>query len=126
MDPLEQRMKQWHILEEDLLERFVLGSGSGGQKINKTASCVYLKHLPSGVEVSCQDSRSRERNREIARLRLCDAFERRSLLDSQEAARKRAVRRYRSRRPSASSRAKQRRNKQFRSEKKQNRRRVGD
>src|SRR5690606_5916276 len=72
MDTLEQRMKAAGIDEDDLDERFVLGSGSGGQKINKTASCVQLKHIPTGYEVSCQDSRSREKNREIARARMCE------------------------------------------------------
>ena len=126
MDSLEQRMKRWQIREEDLQERFVLGSGSGGQKINKTSSRVYLKHLPSGVEVSCQDSRSREKNRETARHRLCDVFERRSVEARQESRRLRALRRYRKRKPSAASKAETRRNKQHRSDKKQMRRRISD
>ena len=41
-------------------------------KKNKTASTVYLKHLPSGMEIKCQESRSREDNRYFARERLCD------------------------------------------------------
>ncbi len=126
MDSLEQRMKRWQIREEDLQERFVLGSGSGGQKINKTSSRVYLKHLPSGVEVSCQDSRSREKNRETARQRLCDVFERRSVEKRQETRRQRALRRYRKRKPSAATRAKNRQNKQHRSDKKSMRRRISE
>ena len=63
------------ILEVDLLEKFVLGSGAGGQKVNKTHSCVYLKHLPSGIELKNQASRSREMNRYQARRDLCDAFD---------------------------------------------------
>ncbi|MEM9281254.1 MAG: peptide chain release factor-like protein [Verrucomicrobiota bacterium] len=122
--PLSQRLRKWKILEEDLEERFVLGSGKGGQKINKTSSCVYLKHLPTGIEVSCQDTRSREKNREIARSRLCDAFEKRAQSTQREAARQRALRRYRKKRPSAASRAKRRQDKQFRSDKKHNRRRI--
>lgn len=124
MDTLEQRMKRARILEEDLEERFVLGSGSGGQKINKTASCVYLKHLPTGVEVSCQDSRSREKNREIARSRLCERFEEAEKKKQLERARRRALKRFQKRRPSAATRAKKRRNKQFRSDKKKLRGRV--
>lgn len=63
------------ITEDDLVEKFVLGSGSGGQKINKTSSCVYLKHLPSSIEVKCQANRSREMNRFQAREELCDRIE---------------------------------------------------
>lgn len=72
---LEVRMTALGITEDDLVEKFVLGSGSGGQKINKTSSCVYLKHLPSGIEVKCQANRSREMNRFQAREDLCDRIE---------------------------------------------------
>lgn len=76
---LEQRMAALGVTEEDLVEKFVLGSGSGGQKINKTHSCVYLKHVPSGIEVKCQSSRSREMNRFLARRELCDTLDERRL-----------------------------------------------
>lgn len=72
---LHERMSQLGIKEEEILERFILGSGSGGQKINKTSSCVYIKHLPSGIEVKCQKERSRELNRYRARQLLCDKIE---------------------------------------------------
>lgn len=69
---LEKRMEQLNIYEEDLIEKFILGSGSGGQKMNKTSSCVYLKHLPTGIEVKCQEDRLREMNRFFARRELCE------------------------------------------------------
>lgn len=72
---LESRMAKLRIADDDLVEKFVLGSGSGGQKINKTSSCVYLKHLPSGLEVKCQAHRSREMNRFQAREDLCERLE---------------------------------------------------
>jgi protein subunit release factor B len=72
---LEARMAALGIAEDDLVEKFVLGSGSGGQKINKTSSCVYLKHLPTSIEVKCQAHRSREMNRFQAREDLCDRIE---------------------------------------------------
>lgn len=72
---LEERMAALGIEEEDLHESFILGSGSGGQKINKTNSCVFLKHIPSGLQVKCQEGRSREMNRYLARENLCDTFE---------------------------------------------------
>ncbi|MCB1106767.1 MAG: peptide chain release factor-like protein [Chlamydiia bacterium] len=69
---VQKRMEDLGIKEEDLIEKFILGSGKGGQKVNKTASCVYLKHLPTGIEVKCQQERSRTLNRLIARRELCD------------------------------------------------------
>jgi protein subunit release factor B len=74
-DELGKRMQRLGIKDEDLVEKFILGSGSGGQKINKTSSCVYLKHIPSGIEVKCQRERSRELNRYYARRDLCDKIE---------------------------------------------------
>ena len=72
---LEERMARLGILEDDLIEKFIRGTGSGGQKINKTSSCVYLKHLPSGIETKCQANRSREMNRYHARKDLCDRLD---------------------------------------------------
>lgn len=72
---LDRRMAALGIQEGDLLEKFVRGSGSGGQKINKTNNCVFLKHLPSGVCVKCQMDRSRELNRFLARRELCEQLE---------------------------------------------------
>ncbi len=72
---LEQRMAALGFSENDLLEKFVRGSGAGGQKINKTSNCVFLKHLPSGVCIKCQMDRSREMNRFLARRELCDQLE---------------------------------------------------
>lgn len=69
---LAARMKALGLADGDLVEKFILGSGSGGQKVNKTSSCVYLKHEPTGMEVKCQRSRSREMNRYLARQELCD------------------------------------------------------
>lgn len=72
---LKKRMEKLQVREEDLLEKFILGSGKGGQKINKTHSCVYLKHLPTGTEVKCSKERTREMNRFFARRELLDKLE---------------------------------------------------
>ena len=75
IDALHERMHKLGVTEEDLIEKFILGSGRGGQKINKTSSCVYIKHLPTGIEVKCQQGRSREMNRYYARKELCQRLE---------------------------------------------------
>lgn len=74
-----EAMRKLGIREEDLVERFTLGSGPGGQKINKTSSCVQLKHLPTGIEIKCQRGRQRELNRLLARRELCERIEERVL-----------------------------------------------
>lgn len=75
---LLERMRSLGILEADLEERFVLGSGSGGQKINKTSSCVVLTHRPTGISVRCQRERSQALNRFLARRELCERLEQRT------------------------------------------------
>lgn len=59
----------------DIVEAFVRGGGAGGQKINKTASAVFLKHLPTGTEVKCQKHREQSRNRLSAYKILIDKIE---------------------------------------------------
>lgn len=76
-DALGARMAELGLHENALVEKFVLGSGPGGQKVNKTASCVFLSHPASAIEVKCQRSRSREMNRFLARRELCDRLEER-------------------------------------------------
>ena len=74
-EKLYGRMAALEIREEDLDEKFIRGSGSGGQKINKTSSCVQLRHGPSGIEIKCQSSRLQGSNRFVARRDLCDKIE---------------------------------------------------
>ncbi len=84
MKLIEERMHRLHVYEDDLIEKFILGSGSGGQKINKTSSCVYLCHVPTGIEIKCQQERSRALNRYIARMELCERIEKRIQTEKQE------------------------------------------
>jgi len=72
---LKERMEFLRVTEEDLEERFVHASGRGGQHVNKSSSCVYLKHLPSGAEVKCMESRSQSLNRFLARRYLLEKVE---------------------------------------------------
>ncbi|XP_072401185.1 mitochondrial translation release factor in rescue [Diabrotica undecimpunctata] len=55
------------LLDKDIEEMHVRGSGPGGQKINKTANCVVMKHIPTGIVVKCQETRELHKNRVIAR-----------------------------------------------------------
>src|SRR5438132_13595411 len=69
------RMAQVGIKESDLEEAFARSSGPGGQNVNKVATAVTLRHRPSGISVTVQDSRSQAQNRKLARERLLDAIE---------------------------------------------------
>ena len=73
---VKERMKQLGIDEADLGETFARSSGPGGQNVNKVSTSVTLRHRPSGVSVTVQDSRSQAVNRKLARERLLDAMER--------------------------------------------------
>ena len=123
-DELVRRMAALGIRESDLVENFIKGSGAGGQKVNKTSSCVYLLHRPSGIEIKCQRERSQAMNRFFARRELCDRLEQKikgaASARQQEAERIRRQKRKRSRR----QKAKMLDAKRGHSEKKQQRRAV--
>jgi len=72
---LKEKMEALQVHEKDILEKFVRSSGKGGQKVNKTATCVYLKHLPTGIEVKCMKDRSQSINRFLARRELVKKIE---------------------------------------------------
>ena len=74
---LEKKMAALGVREEDIVESFIRSSGPGGQNANKTATCVYLKHLPTGLEVKCQRQRSQLLNRNLARHILLSKIENR-------------------------------------------------
>ena len=101
-DQLAAMMQRAGVREQEFVEQFILGSGRGGQKVNKTSSCVYLKHLPSGLAVKCRRTRSRELNRFLARRELCERLAERVLGEQSrrraEAERFRRQKRRRSRR----------------------------
>lgn len=75
MRQLLLKMEELGLREEDLLEKFIRASGRGGQKINKTSSSVYLKHLPTGIEVKCMKDRSQSVNRFLARREILERLE---------------------------------------------------
>ena len=69
-------MDRLGVSENDFRETFVRSSGPGGQKVNKTSSCVCLVHVPTGLSVKCQQERSQALNRFLARRLLLDRIER--------------------------------------------------
>jgi protein subunit release factor B len=76
LNDLVARMARVGLAEADIDEHFVRSSGAGGQKVNKTSSCVVLKHRPTGLEVKCQIERSQALNRYLARRILVEKLER--------------------------------------------------
>ena len=116
---LKAKMESLGIREADIEEKFIRSSGKGGQKVNKTSSCVYLKHKPTGVEVKCQKERSQALNRFFARRILTNKIE--SLILGRESAERKKIEKIRRQKRKRSKRAKEKmlRNKKIHSEKKQ-------
>lgn len=73
---LKEKLDRLGIYEKDMKETFVRSQGHGGQNVNKTSTCVHLKHIPSGTEVKCQKTRSQGMNRYYARVLLYEKIER--------------------------------------------------
>ncbi len=73
---LQERMEALGIYEKDIDEKFIRSSGRGGQKVNKTSTCVYLRHIPTGIEVKWMRERSQSLNRFLARRELVRRIER--------------------------------------------------
>lgn len=99
-------MRRLKVAPEELTEIFSRASGPGGQHVNKVSTAVTLRHRPTGVQVTAQDSRSQARNRQLALERLLDALERRQ---AEARARERAERARNRRRSSPRPRALKRR-----------------
>lgn len=120
-DPLDAviaRLASLGIDEHDLIEQFILGDGSGGQKVNKTHSCVQLRHPGLGIDIRCQDSRSRSKNRVTARELLAEKIEARDREAQLNRQRRRSVQRAKHRKPGKAAKKRFREAKQHHSRKK--------
>ena len=104
-DELQRRMQALGLREADLEERFVRSSGPGGQHVNKVATCVWLRHGPTGIEVKVQQERSQALNRFLARRRLVELLEERVL--GAQSARQQAIAKLRRQKRKRSKRAKE-------------------
>jgi protein subunit release factor B len=121
---LRKRMEDLGVKSEDIEESFVRSGGAGGQKVNKSSSCVMLLHRPTGLRVKCQISRSQALNRFFARRLLLDKIE--QLQKGFVATERDKAEKIRRQKRKRSRRAKQRMlaNKSHQSEKKQFRKNV--
>ncbi len=72
---LRKKMEELGLSEADIEEKFIRSQGHGGQKVNKTSTCVQLRHIPTGITVKCQESRSQPLNRFLARRLLIEKLE---------------------------------------------------
>jgi len=72
---LKAKLESLGIFEKDIEESFIRSGGKGGQNVNKVATCVYLKHIPTGTEVKCQKTRTQGLNRYYARVLLYEKIE---------------------------------------------------
>ena len=98
-EELARRMQACGLHETDLEETFIRSRGAGGQHVNKTSTCVHLKHIPTGLAVKVQKSRSQSLNRFYARRQLCELLENQQLgKESPEAKRIERIRKQKDRR----------------------------
>src|SRR3989338_5351078 len=118
-ESLKIRMDSLGIKEADLEEKFIRSSKKGGQKVNKTSACVYLKHKPTNIEVKCQKERSQALNRFLARRILVNKIE--SLVLGRKAEERKEIEKIKRQKRKRSRRAKEKmlRYKKMRSEKKE-------
>ncbi|KPK42733.1 MAG: peptide chain release factor 1 [Omnitrophica WOR_2 bacterium SM23_29] len=122
---LEDKMRRLGIKESDIKESFIRSSGAGGQNVNKVATCVYLRHIPTGIEVKCSKERSQALNRFLARRILANKIEEMLLGKASEEQRRREKLRRQKRKRSKRAKEKMLADKKMRSEKKSLRKKVG-
>ena len=124
-EEIEARLNALGTSRSDVEERFIRGTGPGGQKINKTSSTVWLRHGPTGIEVRCQRERSQAANRELAWVELCEKLEARARAAQEAVVDEREAERRRKRQKSHGQKVRMIQAKKHRTKTKSNRGRVG-
>jgi protein subunit release factor B len=104
-EELSEKMRKLGIYECDIVESFMRSGGKGGQHVNKTSTCVYLKHVPTGMEVKCSRERSQVMNRYHARAILASKVE--EMLLGRESEERRRIEKIRRQKRKRSKRAKE-------------------
>lgn len=122
---IETRLRALGIYPAEVEERFIRGSGPGGQNINKTSTTVWLRHAPSGIEVRCQRERSQVANREWAWAELCAKIEAKRRAAKLQAVGEREKDRRRNRQKSRGQKARMIESKKRRANTKSGRGRIG-
>ena len=102
---LFERMEQLGVFEKDVIEKFICSSGKGGQHVNKASTCVYLKHIPTGIEVKVMKERSQSLNRFLAWRLLTDKIE--ELIKGKESKKQQEIEKLRRQKRKRSKRAKE-------------------
>jgi len=102
---LKERLESIGVYEKDIEETFIRSSGKGGQHLNKVSTCVYLKHIPTGIEIKCSKSRSQGLNRYYARQMLYEKIE--CLIKGRESAEAERIAKIRRQKLKRSNRAKE-------------------
>lgn len=121
---LQKQFDTFNIKESDIIEKFIHSSGHGGQNLNKVATCVYIKHIPTSIEIKCQKYRTQLLNRYAARKMLADAIE--TMVLGQKSRKIQAIEKIRRQKRKRNKRAKEKmlEQKKLNSDKKQNRKKV--
>ncbi len=121
---LKALMRRMRVFKKDIQEKFIRSSGSGGQNVNKVATCVYLHHTPTGISVKCQRQRRQGSNRLEAWYLLLEKIQRMRDQQARQKIKEREKTRRQKRKRSKKGKELMLEDKRHQAEKKQRRRKI--